>query len=114
MIELRSPLARLAVSARALGLLGLMGAAVGLAIGMLCIAGSLDPFFTANVFLTIPNLGGLEVEEAYAMTTALPAGLQLKAGVFRSAAGRQNEQHLHMQDFSLRPLLNRLGEVPGQ
>jgi hypothetical protein len=68
---------------------------------------TVDPFFTANVFLTIPNLGGLEVEEAYAMTTALPAGLQLKAGVFRSAAGRQNEQHLHMQDFSLRPLLNR-------
>ena len=41
------------------------------------------------------------------MSTALPAGLQLKLGVFRSAAGRQNEQHLHMQDFSLRPLLNQ-------
>jgi hypothetical protein len=41
------------------------------------------------------------------VTTALPAGLQLKAGVFRSAAGRQNEQHLHVQDFSLRPLLNQ-------
>jgi hypothetical protein len=36
----------------------------------------------------------------------------VKAGVFRSAAGRQNEQHLHMQDFTLRPLLNQayLGE----
>ena len=68
---------------------------------------NVDPYFSANVFLTIPNLQGLEVEEAYAATTALPAGLQLKVGVFRSAAGRQNEQHLHMQDFSLRPLVNQ-------
>lgn len=68
---------------------------------------TVDPYFTANVFLTIPNLGGLEVEEAYAVTTGLPAGLQIKAGVFRSAAGRQNEQHLHMQDFTLRPLVNQ-------
>ena len=68
---------------------------------------TVDPYFAANVFLTIPNLQGIEVEEAYAVTTSLPAGLQLKLGVFRSAAGRQNEQHLHMQDFSLRPLLNQ-------
>jgi hypothetical protein len=68
---------------------------------------TVDPYFAANVFLTIPNLQGIEVEEAYAVTTALPAGLQVKAGVFRSAAGRQNEQHLHMQDFSLRPLINQ-------
>jgi hypothetical protein len=68
---------------------------------------TVDPYFAAKVFLTIPNLGGIEVEEAYAVTTSLPAGLQVKAGVFRSAAGRQNEQHLHSQDFSLRPLLNQ-------
>ena len=68
---------------------------------------TVDPYFAANVFLTIPNLQGIEVEEAYAVTTSLPAGLQLRAGVFRSAAGRQNEQHLHMQDFSLRPLFNQ-------
>ena len=68
---------------------------------------TVDPYLQANVFLTIPNLQGIEVEEAYAVTTGLPAGLQLKAGVFRSAVGRQNEQHLHMQDFSLRPLINQ-------
>ena len=68
---------------------------------------TVDPYLAANVFLTIPNLQGIEVEEAYAVTTSLPAGLQVKAGVFRSAAGRQNEQHLHMQDFSLRPLINQ-------
>jgi hypothetical protein len=65
-----------------------------------------DPYFRADVFLTIPNLTGLEVEEAFGTTTTLPWNLQVKAGSFRSAFGRQNGQHLHMQDFTLRPLLN--------
>lgn len=68
---------------------------------------TVDPYLLAKVYLTIPNLRGVEVEEAYAMTTSLPLGLQVKAGVFRSAAGRQNEQHLHQQDFSWRPLINQ-------
>ena len=65
-----------------------------------------DPYFRADVFLTIPNLSGLEVEEAMVTTTSLPADLQVKAGIFRSALGRQNGQHLHTQSFSRRPLLN--------
>ena len=65
-----------------------------------------DPYFRADLFLTIPNLEGLEVEEGFVTTTALPADLQLKAGIFRSAFGRQNGQHLHLQDFTRRPLLN--------
>jgi hypothetical protein len=65
-----------------------------------------DPYFRADVFLTIPNLTGLEVEEAFGTTTSLPWNLQVKAGSFRSAFGRQNGQHLHMQDFTLRPLIN--------
>jgi len=65
-----------------------------------------DPYFRADVFLTIPNLTGLEVEEAFGTTTTLPWNLQVKAGSFRSAFGRQNGQHLHVQDFTLRPLLN--------
>ena len=64
-----------------------------------------DPYFRADVFLTIPNLNGLEVEEAFLTTTSLPA-LQVKAGVFRSAFGRQNGMHLHVQDFVERPLIN--------
>src|SRR6267143_1702961 len=47
-----------------------------------------------------------EVEEAFATTTSLPWSLQLKAGSFRSAFGRQNGQHLHLQDFTRRPLIN--------
>ena len=34
-----------------------------------------DPFFRADVFLTIPNLKELEVEEAVVTTTSLPRGL---------------------------------------
>lgn len=65
-----------------------------------------DPYFRADMFLTIPNLQGLEVEEAFVTTLALPADLQVKAGIFRSAFGRQNGQHLHLQDFTRRPLVN--------
>jgi len=65
-----------------------------------------DPFFRADVFLTIPNLEELEIEEAVITTTSLPAGFQVRAGVFRSAFGRQNGQHLHLQDFTRRPLIN--------
>ncbi len=65
-----------------------------------------DPYFRADVFLTIPNLAGLEVEEAFLTTTQLPGNFQLKAGVFRAGLGRQNAQHLHLQDFSRRPELN--------
>jgi hypothetical protein len=65
-----------------------------------------DPYFRADVFLTIPNLRGLEVEEAYLTTTHMPFNLQLKAGIFRAGLGRQNTQHLHVQDFTRRPALN--------
>src|SRR5262252_6617007 len=64
-----------------------------------------DPYFRADVFLTIPNMSGLEIEEAFLTTTSLPE-IQVKAGVFRSAFGRQNGMHLHVQDFVERPLIN--------
>src|SRR5262249_16384291 len=47
-----------------------------------------DPYFKGEVYLTIPNLDGLEVEEAFATTTSLPWNLQIKAGSFRGAFGR--------------------------
>jgi hypothetical protein len=72
----------------------------------LALSAIVDPYFRGDVFLTIPNLEGIEVEEAFATTTSLPWNLQLKAGSFRSAFGRQNGQHLHVQDFTRRPLIN--------
>src|SRR4051812_16426612 len=78
----------------------------------LALSAIVDPYFRGDVFLTIPNLEGIEVEEAFATTTSLPWNLQVKAGSFRSAFGRQNGQHLHVQDFTRRPLINAafLGE----
>src|SRR3954467_9768481 len=72
----------------------------------LALSAIVDPYFRGDIFLTIPNLDGLEVEEAFATTTSLPQNLQVKAGSFRSAFGRQNGQHLHVQDFTRRPLIN--------
>lgn len=69
---------------------------------------TVDPYFKAQIYLTIPNLEGLEVEEAFVTTTSLPYSLQLRAGIFRAPFGRQNTQHLHMQDFTRRPEMNAL------
>lgn len=72
----------------------------------LAVTAIVDPYFKGEVYLTIPNLKALEVEEAFATSTSLPWNLQVKAGTFRSAFGRQNGQHLHVQDFTRRPLVN--------
>ena len=69
---------------------------------------ALDPYLEGAIFLTIPNLDGIEVEEGYLVTTSLPANLQIKAGTFRSQFGRNNTQHLHMQNFTRRPLMTAL------
>src|SRR5437764_678521 len=65
-----------------------------------------DPYLKGEVYLTIPNLEGIEVEEAFATSTSLPWNLQIKGRSFRSAFGRQHGQHLHVQDFTRRPLIN--------
>ena len=69
---------------------------------------AIDPYLEGALFLTIPNLEGIEVEEGYLVTTALPANLQFKAGTFRSQVGRNNTQHLHLQNFTRRPLMTAL------
>jgi hypothetical protein len=74
----------------------------------LALSAAIDPYFQGAVFLTIPNLEGIEVEEAYFVTTALPWNLQVKGGSFRSQLGRNNGQHLHLQHFTRRPLMTPL------
>lgn len=62
-----------------------------------------DPYF--NVYATIPVTGdGVELEEAYFITTSLPRGLQVKGGKFKSGFGRINGQHPHQWDFADSPL----------
>ena len=74
----------------------------------LAASAAIDPYLEGAVFFTIPNLEGIEVEEGYLVTTALPANLQIKAGTFRSQMGRNNSQHLHLQNFTRRPLMTSL------
>lgn len=49
---------------------------------------------------------GVEVEEAYATTLAMPAGLQLRAGQFLTRFGRLNPTHPHSWSFVDQPLVN--------
>lgn len=49
----------------------------------------------------------VEIEEVYVATTALPAGLEVKAGRFFSELGYLNSHHTHADDFADRPLPNR-------
>jgi hypothetical protein len=69
---------------------------------------AIDPYLDGAIFLAIPNLEGVEVEEGYLVTTSLPANLQIKAGTFRAQFGRNNTQHLHSQNFTRRPLMTPL------
>jgi hypothetical protein len=62
-----------------------------------------DPYF--NLYVTLPvTENGIELEEAYFVTTSLPAGLQFKGGKFKSGFGRFNAVHPHAWDFVDAPL----------
>jgi hypothetical protein len=75
--------------------------------------GAVDPYFKGflDVVYKIDPEGesALELEEAYVLTTSLPANLQLRAGQFYTEFGRQNQQHPHSWAFVDQPLvLNRM------
>jgi hypothetical protein len=62
-----------------------------------------DPYL--NLYANIPvTESGTELEEAYFVTSSLPAGLQVKGGKFKSGFGRINAQHPHAWDFVDAPL----------
>lgn len=57
-----------------------------------------DPYF--NLYAAFPfNDEGVALEEIYAVTTSLPAGVQAKLGKFKSNFSRINAQHPHAWDF---------------
>ncbi|WP_018231742.1 TonB-dependent receptor [Thioalkalivibrio thiocyanodenitrificans] len=66
---------------------------------------TVDPYFDALATLAFDE-HGVEVEEAYATTRNLPAGLQVKVGKFLSDVGYINAQHPHDWAFVDRPLVN--------
>ena len=68
---------------------------------------NVDTRYFGNVTFALAEEDGeieLEFEEAWAQTTALPAGLTVMGGRFFSEAGYLNDFHFHADDFVDRPL----------
>lgn len=72
--------------------------------------GAVDPYLMGEAHLvyqlTPEGESILEVEETFLTTTALPAGLQIKAGHFFIEFGRLNARHPHAWDFVDQPIVN--------
>lgn len=70
----------------------------------LSLDGAVDPYFkgVVNIVhkLNADGETGVELEEMYVLTTALPWNLQLKVGQFFTEFGRQNPQHPHSWAFA--------------
>lgn len=60
---------------------------------------TVDPWFDANLMMTVSSDGDVELEEAYFDTRALPAGWKIRGGKFLSGIGYLNSQHPHTWDF---------------
>lgn len=75
----------------------------------IAVDGAVDPYFKGfgNIVLKLDrnNETSIELEEAYLSSTSLPANLQLKAGQFFAAFGRQNSQHPHTWAFVDAPII---------
>lgn len=80
------------------------GRGFGLAESELGLAAAIDPFWRGVAAIALHPDDRVSVEEAYVQTTALGAGLTLKAGRFFSGIGYLNEQHAHAWDFVDNPL----------
>ncbi len=84
----------------------------------LTLDGAVDPYFRGfvNVVYKLDTSGEseFELEEAYVLTTSLPANLQLRVGQFFAEFGRQNQQHPHAWPAVDQPLvLNRMFGAEG-
>jgi hypothetical protein len=70
----------------------------------LAIEANIDDQFHGWTTISLAPEGGVNVEEAFINTLALPAGFALKFGRFFSDIGYQNHQHAHAWDFVDAPL----------
>jgi hypothetical protein len=75
----------------------------------IAVDGAVDPYFKGfgNIVFKLDqnNQTEVELEEAFLQTTSLPGKLQLKAGQFFAAFGRQNPQHPHQWAFVDQPII---------
>ena len=84
------------------------------------LGGAVDPFFTAEAHLVAfrdepAGATGIELEEAFAKSTSLPDGLELKVGQYLMEFGRFNATHPHAWQFIDQPIvLTRMFGGDGQ
>src|SRR5262245_12454286 len=71
----------------------------------LTVSASVDPYFSGQATFAVTGDGEIEVEEAFARTSALPQGFTAKLGRFFSGLGYLNEEHAHAWDFVDQPLV---------
>ena len=64
----------------------------------LAVSAMVDPYFRFDANIVFSQFG-VEIEEVYATTLALPWNLQLRAGQFLTRFGRVNATHPHTWDF---------------
>jgi len=71
----------------------------------LVLSSNIDPLWRGTFIAAVsPDDSGVEVEEAFVETLALPRGFTAKAGRFFSSVGYQNLVHAHAWDFTDAPL----------
>ena len=74
----------------------------------LTLTANVDHLFYGQATFAVESEGGIEVEEAFAQTSALGHGLTIKGGRFFSAIGYQNSIHAHAWDFVDSALVQRV------
>ena len=67
--------------------------------------GAVDPYFTGEAYI-LYTTGGVELEEAFFTTSALPYGLQVEGGYFLTEFGRINPRHPHQWEWVDAPVIN--------
>lgn len=87
---------------------GLAAEGLSLAETEITMSANVDDKFTAMLNLPVvieDGAAGVELEEAWIETLALPAGLALRTGRMLAEAGYLNTRHFHAWDFANQPLV---------
>ena len=71
----------------------------------LTLSANVDPHFSGKLTFALAPDNSVSVEEAFAETTALSNGVNVRAGRFLSGLGYINNQHAHAWDFVDAPLV---------